>query len=150
MHKDINKVFKISKKKYHLLLVSVYIMCDRSTKYVMVILMIREKPYWWREQGVKTEIWLVWPLFYNSNYSTYLQIQLSSLSILRWMDACPVMETDGGRNQRNLLARLVIVYSGAISASDNHTLSSWNIKTPTDTFCTMWDANPCSTFPYQQ
>ena len=29
---------------------------------------------------------------------------------------------DGGRNQRNLLARLVIVYSGAIGASEYHSL----------------------------
>ena len=67
-----------------------------------------------------------------------------------WMDACPVMETDGGRNQRNLLARLVIVYSGAIGASDNHTLSSRNVETPTDTLCAIWDANSGRTFPYQQ
>ena len=53
------------------------------------------------------------------------------------MDACPVMETDGGKNQRNPLALLVIVYSGAIGASDNHTLSSRNVKTPTDTFCAL-------------
>ena len=51
----------------------------------------------------------------------------------KWMDACPVMETDGGRNQRNPLARLEIVYSGAVGASGNHTLSSRNVKTPFDT-----------------
>ena len=44
-------------------------------------------------------------------------------SFLQWIDACPVMKTDGGRNQRNLLARLEFVYSGAIAASDNHNLS---------------------------
>ena len=41
------------------------------------------------------------------------------------------MDIDGGRN---LLARLIIVYSGAIGASENHTLSSRNVETPTDTF----------------
>ena len=50
-----------------------------------------------------------------------------------WMHALSrVMETDGGRNQRNHLARLVIVYSGAIYASHNHTLSSRSFLTPTD------------------
>ena len=54
------------------------------------------------------------------------------------MNECiPVMETDGGRNQRNPLARLVIVYSGAIGASNNHTLSSRNVETPTNTICDM-------------
>ena len=38
------------------------------------------------------------------------------------MDAGPVMETDGDRNQRNLLAWLGIVYSDAIGASEDHTL----------------------------
>ena len=78
------------------------------------------------------------------------------------MDACPVlemevyrtgdliMETDGGRNQRNLVARLVIVYSGAIGASDNPTLSSRQVETPTDTFCAIRDANSGRTSPYQQ
>ena len=45
------------------------------------------------------------------------------LSLIGWMDACTVMETDGCRNQGNPLARLEIVFSGAIGASDNHTLS---------------------------
>ena len=58
-----------------------------------------------------------------------------------WMDACPVMETDGGRNRTNPLARLEIVYFGAIGASDNHTLYSRNVETPTDTFCAIWDGN---------
>ena len=53
------------------------------------------------------------------------------------MDACPVMEMDGGRNQKSLLARLVIAFSGAIGASDNHTLSFRNVETPTDTFCVI-------------
>ena len=66
------------------------------------------------------------------------------------MYACPVMETDGSRNQRNLLARLVMAYSGSIGASDNHTLSSRNVETPTDTFCAIWDANSGRTSPYQQ
>ena len=66
------------------------------------------------------------------------------------MDACPVMETDGGRNQRNLLDRLVIVNSGAIGANDNQTLSSRNVVTPTDTFCAIWDANSGRISPYQQ
>ena len=66
------------------------------------------------------------------------------------MDACPVMETVGGSSQRNLLARLVIVYSDAIGASDNHTLSSRNVETPTDTFRATWDANSGHTSPYQQ
>ena len=57
------------------------------------------------------------------------------------MDACPIMETDGSGNQRNLLARLVIVYSGAIGASDNHTLSSRNVETPTDLFRAILNAN---------
>ena len=48
---------------------------------------------------------------------------------VNWMDTCPVMETDDGRNQRNLLARLVIVYSSAIGATDNHTLTSRNVET---------------------
>ena len=56
------------------------------------------------------------------------------------MDAWPVMETDGDRNQRNLLARLVNLYSGAIGASDNHTISSRSVETPTDTFCSIWGA----------
>ena len=47
------------------------------------------------------------------------------------MDACPIMETDGGMN---LLARLGIVFSGAIGASENCILSFRNIKTPTETF----------------
>ena len=67
-----------------------------------------------------------------------------------WMDACPVMETDGGRNQRNPLARLEIVYSGAIGASGNHPLSYRNIDTPTDTFRAIWDANSGRTSPYLQ
>ena len=66
------------------------------------------------------------------------------------MDACPVMETDGGRNQRNPLARLGIVYCGAIGASDNHTLSSRYVETPTDTFCAIWDANSRRTSKYRQ
>ena len=41
------------------------------------------------------------------------------------------METDGVRNQRNLLARLVIFHSGAIGASDSHTHFSRQAKTPT-------------------
>ena len=57
------------------------------------------------------------------------------------MDGCPVMETDGDRSQRNLLARPVIVYGDAIGASDNHTLSSRNVETSTDTFRGIWDAN---------
>ena len=44
------------------------------------------------------------------------------VKLIGWMDACPIMETDGDRNQRNLLPRLVIVYSGAIGASDNQAL----------------------------
>ena len=60
------------------------------------------------------------------------------------------METDGGRNQKNLLARLVIVYSEAIGASDNITLSSRNVETPTDTFRVIWDANSQRIFPYEQ
>ena len=66
------------------------------------------------------------------------------------MDASSVMETGGGRNLRNLLARLVIVYGGAIGASDNHTLSFRNVKTPADKFCAIWDANSGRTSPYQQ
>ena len=66
------------------------------------------------------------------------------------MDACPVMVTDGGRNLRNHLDRLVIVYSGAIGTSDNHTLSSRNVETPTDTFCVIWDGNSGRTSPYQK
>ena len=66
------------------------------------------------------------------------------------MDAYPAMEMDGGRNQRNLLAWLVIVYSGAIGASDNHSLSSRNVETPTDTFRAIWDAISGRTSPYQQ
>ena len=66
------------------------------------------------------------------------------------MDACPLMETDGGRKQRNLLAQLVIVYSEAIGASDNHTLSFRNVETPTDVFCAIWDANSGRTSSYQQ
>ena len=58
-----------------------------------------------------------------------------------WMDTCPHMETDGARGQKNLLVRLVIVYSGDIGASDYHTLSSRYVETPTDTFCAIWDAN---------
>ena len=46
------------------------------------------------------------------------------------MDACPVMETDGGRTLRNLLSLLVIIYAGAIDASDNPTLSSRSVVTP--------------------
>ena len=48
-----------------------------------------------------------------------------------WMDSCPVWEMDGRRNQRSPLAQLVNVYSGAIGASDNNTLSSGNVDTPT-------------------
>ena len=66
------------------------------------------------------------------------------------MDGCPVMEADGGRNQRNLLAQLGIVYSGAIGASDNHTLSSRNVETPTDTCCAIWDANSGPISLYKQ
>ena len=61
-----------------------------------------------------------------------------------------VMEADGGRNQSNPLAWLEIVYSGAIDASDNHTLSSKKVETPTDTFCAIWNANSGRTSPYQQ
>ena len=61
-----------------------------------------------------------------------------------------VVDTDGGRHQRTLLARLDFVYSGAIGASDNPTLSSRNVDTPTDTFCAIWDANSGRTSPYQQ
>ena len=39
------------------------------------------------------------------------------------MDACPVMETDGGKNQRNLLALLVIVFEVVLSAPAPTTLS---------------------------
>ena len=60
------------------------------------------------------------------------------------------MDVDGGRNQKNLLARLVIVYSGTIGASDNQTISSRIGDTPTDTFCAIWDANHRRTSPYQQ
>ena len=63
------------------------------------------------------------------------------------MYACPIIQTDGDRNQMNLLAQLVIVYSGAIGASDNHTLSSGNVENPTDTFCSIWDANSGRTSP---
>ena len=70
--------------------------------------------------------------------------------MIGWIDVCPVMETDGGRNQRTLLDRLVIVYSGAIGACDNLTLSSRNVETPIDTFCAIWDANHGRTSPYQQ
>ena len=58
-----------------------------------------------------------------------------------WMDGCHVMETDSGRNQRNLLARLKIFYSGAIGASDNRTFSSRNVKTLSDTFGAIRDIN---------
>ena len=54
------------------------------------------------------------------------------------MDSCPFMETDSGRS---LLAWLVVVYSGAIRASDNHTLSYSNVETPTNTFRATWDTN---------
>ena len=60
------------------------------------------------------------------------------------------METDGGRNQMNPLALLEIAYSGAIGVSDNHTLSSRNVETPTDTFCAIWDGNSGYTSMYQQ
>ena len=43
------------------------------------------------------------------------------------MNACPIMLKDSGRN---LLARLVCVYSDAITANDNHTLSSRLQMTP--------------------
>ena len=66
-----------------------------------------------------------------------------------WMDACAVMETDGVRNQRSLLARLEIVYSGAIGASDNRTLSSRKVEIPADTLHAIWDANSGHTSPYQ-
>ena len=45
---------------------------------------------------------------------------------------------------------LGIVYSGAIGASDNHTLSPRNVETPTDTCCAKWDANSGRTSPYHQ
>ena len=61
------------------------------------------------------------------------------------MNACPVFETDDDRSQRNLLARLVIVYSGAIGANGNHTLSSRNVETPTDG---ILDTNSGRTSPY--
>ena len=67
----------------------------------------------------------------------------------RWMDVCPVFEKDGGRNQGKLLARLVIVYSRAIDARDNHTLSPRNVETPTDTFRGIQDADSGRTSPYQ-
>ena len=41
----------------------------------------------------------------------------------------------------NLLARLVIVYSGAFGPSDNHTLSSNNLETPTNTLAAYERAN---------
>ena len=63
------------------------------------------------------------------------------------MDACSVMEKDGGRNQRNPIARLEIVYSGVIGPNDNHTISSRNVETPIDTFCAVWDANCGRTSP---
>ena len=66
------------------------------------------------------------------------------------MDASPVMETDGDRNQRNLLVRLVIVYSVAIRPNDNHTLSSRNGETPTNTVHAIIDADSWRTSPYQQ
>ena len=43
--------------------------------------------------------------------------------IMIWMDACPAMETDGGRNQRNLQAWPRFVYSATIGASNDDTLS---------------------------
>ena len=67
-----------------------------------------------------------------------------------WMDPCPGIETDGGKNQRSLVFRLVIVYSGAIGAIDSHTLSSINVETSTNTFRALWDANSGRTSPYQQ
>ena len=53
------------------------------------------------------------------------------------MDECPILEMDGSRNKRSLLAWLVIVFSGAIGASDNHTLSPRSVETPTETFCAI-------------
>ena len=67
-----------------------------------------------------------------------------------WMNVYPViMETDGASNQMNLLARLVIVYSGAFRASDSHTLSFRKVGTPTNTVCAIWDGNSGRTSPYQ-
>ena len=51
---------------------------------------------------------------------------------------------------RSLLARLVIVYSGAIDASDNNTLLSRNIETPYDAIHAVQDANFGRTSPYQK
>ena len=63
-----------------------------------------------------------------------------------WMDAWSVMETDGGRDLGNLQARLGIVYSGAVGANDNRTLSSRNVETPTGTWyhmgCEFWQHSP--------
>ena len=58
------------------------------------------------------------------------------------MDACPNMETNGGRNQKDLLAQLVNVFGGVIDASDSPTFSSRNIETPTDADRDIWEANP--------
>ena len=67
------------------------------------------------------------------------------------MDACLVMEKDGSRlESEELQARLVIVYSGAIGASDNRTFSPRNVKNPTDTFCAIWDVNSGRNSLYQQ
>ena len=62
-------------------------------------------------------------------------MKIPKFTFIGWMDACLVVETVGGRKQRSLLARLLIVYSGAIDASDNQTLSSRNVETPSDTLC---------------
>ena len=63
-----------------------------------------------------------------------------------WMHA-PSWRRMPARNQRNLLARLVIVYSGVIGASDNPTLSSENVETPTGTLRAIWDVNSVPTSP---
>ena len=54
-----------------------------------------------------------------------------------WMHA-PSWRRMPARNQRNLLARLVIVYFAAIGVSENHTLSSRNVETPTNTLRAPW------------
>ena len=58
-------------------------------------------------------------------------------------DGCMPRHGDGRQEQerrRDLLVRLVIVDSGATGASDTHTLSCRNVKTPADTSRAIWDA----------
>ena len=44
---------------------------------------------------------------------------------------------DGGRNQKNLLTRLIVVFSLAIGASNYRTLSYRSVATRTDPLCLM-------------